>query len=96
MVELTAPDTIVVGHPFTISFRSETRVSGRLRITAGTDAISFVLDREDRPAEAATAHRVRGKTGTFVIRDWGDHPVGSELVVRFEGAKKWLTVGESA
>ena len=92
MVELTAPDTILVGHPFTVGFRSDTRVAGRIRITAGTEAISFVLERGDRPPESSAAHRVRGKQGTFRVRDWGEHPEGAELVLRFEGAKKWMTV----
>ena len=92
MIELTAPDTIVLGQPFTFAYVSETRVAGRIRLTAGTEAVSFVLEREGRPPEAGTSPRVRGRAGTFQIRDWGDHPVDSELVLRFEGAKKWLRV----
>ena len=57
MIALTAPDTIVLGQPFTFSFTSETRVAGRIRLTAGTEAVSFVLERDGRPPESGTSPR---------------------------------------
>ena len=95
MVQLNAPRTIVVGEPFSFAFESEERVSGRLRLTAGKEAVPFTLERPDRN-ETGPTHRIRGKKGTFRILDWGEHPLGTELVLRFEGAKLWLMVGERA
>ena len=94
MIELNAPRTIVVGESFPFAFTAETRLSGRLRLTSGTEAVPFVLEREDRVNERSPSHRIRGKQGAFRISDWGDFPTGTELVLRFEGAKLWLTVGE--
>lgn len=93
MIELVAPQTLTVGQPFLVAFRSDTRVAGRLRLTAGTELVPFVLEREGRAPERATTHRVRGKEGSFRVLDWGDHAEGTELVLRFEGAKVWMTVG---
>lgn len=92
MVVLIAPETVVLGQPFAISFRSEERVAGRFRLTAGTEVVPFVLARPDRVDEASTGHRVRGRAGDFTVSDWGEHEVGAELVLRFEGAKRWMTV----
>jgi len=92
LVELVAPNTITLGEPFLVAFRSDTRVAGRLRLTAGTEAIPFVLEREGKEPTKSAGHRVRGKEGSFRILDWGDHEVGSELVLRFEGAKVWMSV----
>ena len=92
MLQLEAPETIVPGQPFTVRFQSETRVSGRLRLTHGTESLPFTLDREGREAVRSDGPRVRGKQGELVISDWGDHAPGTELVLRFEGAKVWLTV----
>lgn len=93
MIELVAPQTLTVGQPFLVAFRSPTRVAGRLRLTAGTELVPFVLEREGREPVKSTTHRVRGKEGSFRIADWGDHADGTELVLRFEGAKVWMTVG---
>ena len=84
MIELRAPSEIVLGQPFEVSFSAEERVAGRLRITAGKDEVPFVLERVDREPVRAARHRVRGRSGEFVIRDWGEHPPGAELVLRFE------------
>jgi len=92
LVELIAPRQIILGQPFNFSFRSEARVAGRLRLTAGKDAVEFTLDRGDRPPETSAGHRLRGKQGSFQISNWGEHEVGAELVLRFEGQKLWLTV----
>jgi len=92
VVELIAPKTVVSGEPFSVSFTSPTRVAGRLRLTLGKDALPFVLDRGDRVEERSAGHRVRGRRGTFRITDWGTPPAGSEVVLRFEGAKLWITV----
>ncbi len=43
MIELVAPETLVLGQPFVFSFRSETRVAGRIRLTSGTEAVEFTL-----------------------------------------------------
>ena len=91
-MKLTAPNTLIAGEPFAFSFESETRVAGRLRLTAGTDLVSFTLTREGREPAAGTTHRIRGRSGGGEISDWGDHPEGTELVLRFEGAKVWMTV----
>jgi len=93
-VVLSAPEQIATGTPIPFSFSSQTRVSGRVRLTHGTEALSFRLERgpEDISAVAA-GHRIRGKHGAFKIRDWGEHPSGTELVLRFEGRKIWMTVG---
>ncbi|MCO4746695.1 MAG: hypothetical protein KC912_18010 [Proteobacteria bacterium] len=95
MVELTGPESIVLGQPFTLQFTSPARVSGRLRLTSGTDLVPFVLVREGRDPESSTAHRVRGKSAEFRIEDWGEHEPGVELVARFEGAKLWMRVTAS-
>jgi hypothetical protein len=92
VVELVAPNVITVGEPFLVAFEAQERVAGRLRITAGTEAIEFTLVREGREPARGTAHRVRGRSGSFQVRDWGEHAPGSELVLRFEGAKVWMTV----
>ncbi len=92
MVELIAPRTIALGRPFSFTFRSDERIAGRLRLTAGTEAVPFVLERPGREAVRSDGHRIRGKEGSYRILDWGEHPVGSELVLRFEGRKLWLEV----
>lgn len=92
MVTLTAPDALTAGTPFTIAFTADTRVAGRIRITAGTEAIPFTLTREGKEPTTGPAHRVRGRSGTFTVSDWGAFPAGTELVLRFEGAKHWMTV----
>ncbi|MCB9693083.1 MAG: hypothetical protein H6736_14835 [Alphaproteobacteria bacterium] len=92
MVELIAPILLTVGEPFTFAFRADTRVAGRLRLTSGTDALVFTLEAQGREPATADTHRIRGKEGSFVIRDWGEHPSGTELVLRFEGRKLWLKV----
>lgn len=92
MIELTAPRTIHLGTPFPFAFRADARVAGRLRLTSGDDLVPFTLEREGRDPSTDTAHRIRGREGSFVIRDWGEHPAGTELVLRFEGQKLWLTV----
>lgn len=94
MITLVAPDTIALGAPFEATFSSPTRVAGRLRLTSGTDLVPFTLRREGRDPMQGTAHRVRGKEGAFHISDWGEHAVGTELVLRFEGAKAWMKVVE--
>ena len=91
--ELHAPGAITIGQPISFEFSSSTRVSGRVRLTAGPEALPFRLikagaERSDR----ATGHRVRGKTGAYQIVDWGVHEAGTELVLRFEGRKIWMTV----
>lgn len=93
MVELMAPTTLTPGEAFTFGFRADQRVAGRLRLTAGTDLVPFTLHREGKEPTTGTTHRIRGREGSFSISDWGDHPAGTELVLRFEGAKLWLTVG---
>ena len=36
--------------------------------------------------------RVRGRSGALVLTEWAEQPVGSEIVVRFEGAKAFVRV----
>ena len=94
--ELHAPDQITLGSPIAFRFSSETRVSGRIRLTSGTESVPFRLQREaGEPSESAAGHRVRGKSGAFQIVEWGTHTVGAELVLRFEGRKVWMTVCEA-
>ena len=91
--ELHAPEKITLGRPIAFRFSSETRVSGRVRLTAGTNALPFRLQRAGgEVGELASSHRVRGKTGAFQIVDWGTHEAGVELVLRFEGRKVWMRV----
>ena len=91
--ELKAPEQIFVGAPIVFSYSSDNRVSGRLRLTAGTEAVMFRLQKEGADAgEPDAGPRVRGKSGTFAISDWGQHEVGAELVLRFEGRKVWMKV----
>ncbi|MBT3219159.1 MAG: hypothetical protein HN348_08715 [Proteobacteria bacterium] len=92
MVKLIAPETVIIGEPFTVTFSSESRVAGRLRLTSGTEALPFVLDRGVRLEERAPGHRVRGKQGSFQILEWGEPTAGTEIVLRFEGAKAWIKV----
>ncbi len=97
MIEVVAPEEIVVGKPFEVSFSAEQRVSGRLRLTAGTEELSFTLtvlgdDGPTKEPATGSSHRVRGKTGRFLVSDWGEHAVGDELVLRFEGVKRWMKV----
>ena len=40
-VVLSAPEQIATGTPIPFSFSSQTRVSGRVRLTHGTEALSF-------------------------------------------------------
>ncbi len=51
---------------------------------------------EGRDPVTSAGPRVRGRQGSYTIRDWGEHPVGAELVLRFEGAKRWLKVAAAA
>ena len=92
MVTLTAPETIVVGQPFDISFSATERVAGRLRLTVGTEAVEFLLEREGREPARAAGHRLRGRELKARISDWGEHEVGAELVLRFEPRKVWMKV----
>ncbi len=90
---MEAPEQITNGMPIPFSFTSVTRVSGRVRLTLGTEALSFRLERGEGELSApSSGHRVRGKTGAFKIVDWGEHSVGTELVLRFEGRKVWMKV----
>ena len=92
MVELVSQKNIPLNEPFSVSFRSEDRVAGRVRLTKGTDPLTFTLVREGKEPVTSAGPRVRGRQGSFEIRDWGTHEVGTELVLRFEAAKLWLTV----
>ena len=89
---MTAPDTVVSGKPITARFESDQRLSGRLRLTVGTESVVFTLVREGRDPVTSAGPRVRGKQGTLRIIDWGEYPAGTELVLRFEGAKAWMRV----
>ena len=91
-MQLYAPSIIVPGQPIIASFEAEQRVSGRLRLTLDTEAIEFTLEREGRDPVRSNGPRLRGKQASFAISDWGEHRSGTELVLRFEGAKVWLTV----
>lgn len=92
MIRLTAPEEITSGQPIPVAFEADERVAGRVRITAGETALPFRLERGDRISDPAPGHRVRGRRGNFRILDWGEHAAGTELVLRFEGAKVWMTV----
>lgn len=93
MTTLTAPETIALGQPIAFSFTADERVTGRIRLTAGTEAVPFRLERDPGTvSEPKPGHRVRGREGSFRIHDWGEHAVGDELVLRFEGAKAWMKV----
>lgn len=95
MVKLTAPQIITPGQPIHVAYEADARVAGRVRLTAGTELVPYVLSRPGHPAtEVGTAHRVRGRQGQFTLTDWGTHAAGAELVLRFEGAKAWMTVGD--
>ena len=96
MVELTTPENIVVNQPIPVAFQSESRVAGRVRLTKGTEALPITVVREGKEPISGTGPRIRGKSGQFHITDWGEHEVGTELVLRFEAAKVWLTVVEPA
>lgn len=92
MIQLTAPERIENGKPIHATYQADSRVAGRLRLTLGTDALEFTLSREGRDPVTSAGPRVRGRSGAFVITDWGDHASGTELVLRFEGAKCWMVV----
>jgi hypothetical protein len=92
MIDLHAPETIDNGAPLHVRFEAEGRVSGRLRLTAGTEALEFTLLREGRDPVRGTDPRVRGRSGELVLTEWAEQPVGSEIVVRFEGAKRFVRV----
>jgi hypothetical protein len=93
MVTLTCPDHLTLGEPISVAFEATERVAGRVRLTSGTEALTFRLERApDQLGDPAAGHRVRGRKGSFRIVEWGDHPVGTELVLRFEAEKKWMTV----
>ena len=95
MTTLTAPETIALGQPIEFSYAADQRVAGRIRLTAGTEAIPFRLERDPGTvSEPKPGHRVRGREGSFRILDWGEHEVGAELVLRFEGAKAWMKITE--
>lgn len=92
-LELQAPERITVGTPIPVRFSSDTRVAGRIRLTSGTEEVPFRLQPVGgEPSEPATGHRVRGKSGDYTLVDWGEHPDGTELVLRFEARKIWMTV----
>ena len=92
MVRLNAPTNIPNGEPFLVAYKADERVAGRLRITAGKDTISFTLLQDGKEPRTGDGHRIRGREGAFTVADWGDHVPGTELVLRFEGAKLWMTV----
>ncbi len=97
MIEVVAPAQIVVGQPFEVRFSAEKRMAGRLRLTSGTELVPFSLtvmgdDGPLKPPVEGTAHRVRGKAGHFMVSNWGEHAEGVELVLRFEGVKRWMKV----
>lgn len=92
MIELLAPERIVVGQPIDFSFRSDHRVSGRLRLTSGEEALTFTLERPGKDPVTDNNPRVRGKEGGGRITEWGKPLPGTELVLRFEGAKAWMLV----
>jgi hypothetical protein len=92
MVELQAPQTVASGVPFLFAFTSPTRVSGRLRLTAGTEAVAFILTKGEQVFEKSAGHRIRGKQGSFQVSDWGEHEPETEVVLRFEGAKAWIKI----
>jgi len=97
VIEVVAPEQIVVGQPFEVRFSAEKRMAGRLRLTSGTELVPFSLtvmgdDGPLKPPVEGTAHRVRGKAGHFMVSNWGEHAEGVELVLRFEGVKRWMKV----
>ena len=90
---LTAPEQITAGEPISFSFTSETRVGGRIRLTAGTEALTYRLQNEaGEISEPGAGHRIRGKAGAYSLLEWGEHAEGTELVLRFEGHKVWMKV----
>lgn len=91
-MQLTADETVENGKPIHVRFESEARVAGRLRLTHGTDALTFTLLREGRDPVRGDGPRVRGRSGELVITEWGSVDAGEELVVRFEGEKVWVRV----
>lgn len=97
MIEVVAPEQIVVGQPFEVTYTADKRVAGRFRLTDGKDLVTFTLTEMGdggpvKSPQTGTHHRVRGREGRFLISDWGAPEVGSELVLRFEGVKRWLKV----
>jgi hypothetical protein len=92
VIELVVPKTIELGKPFEATFSAKERVAGRLRLTSGNELVPFTLSREGKEAVRDSTFRIRGKSGAWHISDWGEHEVGCELVLRFEGAKGWMTV----
>ncbi len=92
MIELDVPETIENGTPLHVQFKADSRLSGRLRLTAGTEALEFTLLREGRDPVRGSDPRVRGRSGALVLTEWAEQPVGSEIVVRFEGAKAFVRV----
>lgn len=91
-MELTADETVENGKPIHIRYRADDRVSGRLRLTHGTERLTFTLQREGKEPVRGDGPRIRGKEGELVLSDWGTVEPGDELVVRFEGEKVWVRV----
>ena len=92
LITITAPSAARLGEPIPFEWKSPSRIAGRLRLTSGRDRVTFRLERDGTLSEPADQHRVRGRSGQYRIVAWGEHPVGSELVLRFEGVKVWLKV----
>jgi hypothetical protein len=95
-VDLQAPTTITSGTPIPFAYSAEHRVSGRVRLTSGKEALTFRLKNQaGELSEPTSGPRLRGKHGSFHIVEWGEHPEGTELVLRFEGRKIWMKVSAS-
>lgn len=92
MIELEAPEKVECGKPIQVRFRADERMAGRLRLTSGTEALTFTLLREGKEPVTSSGPRLRGREGMFALVDWGEHPSGTELVLRYEGAKCWIVV----
>ncbi len=82
-MKLTIPSTVRRGMSFEVGFRATGRVDVRVRLRAGEEDQTFALRRSaDRRSEPAKAHRVRARSGLYTIEDWGDHPAGTQIIVR--------------
>lgn len=91
-MQLTADETVENGKPIHVRYSSEQRVSGRIRLTHGTERLTFTLLREGKEPVRGDGPRVRGREGELVLSEWGSVAPGEELVVRFEGEKAWVRV----
>ena len=91
-MQLKADETVENGKPIHVRFEAEERVAGRLRLTHGTETLTFTLLREGRDPVRGDGPRVRGRAGELVLTEWGTVEPGDELVVRFEGEKVWIRV----